>query len=152
MSMKRALVILSVLTGLALVGYGALYLAYGDFARGVIDDGRHMGEWRAKATPMQLDTCRYMLRIPADLDYPETPHFDTTIVRNSTCKSHLLHFPAWGTRSDYVLSGNGVSDSLGFFFEEEQLQWLDVSALPAGIYRVRLLACGNGGDFTVKIQ
>lgn len=152
MTMKRVLVILTVLTGLVAVGYAALYLAYGGFARGVIEDGRRMAAWRADGGSISLDTCRYMLKVPADIDLPETPAFDTTFVRTETCKYHLVHFPNWGTGTTYKISGNGVEREVGFVTDEAEKQWLDITDLPVGSYNVNLLACGNGGSFTITVK
>ena len=150
--MKRVLVILSVLTGLVFAGYAALHLAFGEFARGVVQDGQRMAEWRALGEPISLDTCRYLLSVPADIDVPETPAFDTTIVRTPSCKQHLLHFPSWGTGTSYKLNGNGVEREVGFAMDEKEKQWLDITDFPSGSYNVHLMACGNGGFFTLNIQ
>jgi len=150
--MKRVLVILSVLTGLVLARYAALYLAYGDFARGVVEDGQRVAALRTNERLLSLDTCRYVLRVPADIDFPETPAFDTTIVRNAACQHHLLHFPSWGTGTTYKISGSSVEREVGSTFGEQEKQWLNITDMPAGDYHVWLLACGNGGFFTLRIK
>jgi hypothetical protein len=98
------------------------------------------------------DTCLYALSVPPDIDMPETPAFDTTIVRAAGCEHHMLHFPAWGTGTDYKITGNGLERSVGFGIDEKEKQWLEISDLPVGDYSVHLLACGNGGFFKLRIQ
>jgi hypothetical protein len=39
--MKRVAIILAVVCAMVLVAYGVLYWAYGDFARGVIEDAKN---------------------------------------------------------------------------------------------------------------
>ena len=39
--MRRVGIILAVIVGLVLVAYGVLYWAYGDFARGVVEDAKN---------------------------------------------------------------------------------------------------------------
>ena len=149
--MKRALTVLAVVAGLALTGYAMLYLKYGDFARDVVEDAKRKAA-RMEGDSISLDTCRYFLKVPVDIDYPETPAFDTTIVRTGVCKHHMLHFPTWGTGTTYKVSGNGLEREVGFITDEKDKQWLDISNMPAGEYHVNLLACGNGGSFTLKIK
>lgn len=98
------------------------------------------------------DTCEYRLRIPPDLDLPSTPHFDTTIVRTAGCAKHLLWFPPQGTETRYILQHDTVTRDLHFAMQEVEKQWLDISTLPAGDHTVHLLACGNGGSFTLRIE
>jgi hypothetical protein len=50
------------------------------------------------------DTCTYVLKVPADLDIPTTPHFDTTIVRNKEYGIHILKLPSWGTETNYTFT------------------------------------------------
>lgn len=150
--MKRALVIISVLTGLVLIGYGALNLAYGDFVRGVFEDGQRVAAWRASGDLIEMDTCRYQLNVPADIDVPETPAFDTTIVRTVGCMHHLLRFPSWGTGTAYKITGNGIEREVGFMTDEEEKQWFDITDLPSGRFTVNLFSCGNGGSFTLSIK
>lgn len=149
--MKRVLLILAVFAGLVLAGYAALYVAYGDFAKGVVEDGKRMADRRDNGT-VDLDTCRYAIKVPPDIDFPETPSYDTTIVRTPLCKHHLLHFPSWGTGTTYKINGNGIEREVGFMTDEEEKQWLDITDLPVGRYNVNLLACGNGGSFTLSIR
>ncbi len=99
-----------------------------------------------------ITECRYELHIPLDLDFPETPHFDTTIVRTTTCVKHLLRLPPQGTETRYIFRMDTVERDLHFGFDEDSKQWLDISLMPAGEYHVRLLACGNGGSFTLHIK
>lgn len=96
--------------------------------------------------------CRYELRIPPDLDVPGTPHFDTTIVRAPTCTKHLLRLPPQGTETRYIIRMDTVEHDLRFGFDEEDAQWLDITLMPAGEYHASLLACGNGGSFTLRIK
>jgi len=149
---KRPTITLVVIAILILVAYGALYLIYGGFARGAIDDLNRMEERRAQGLVINLDTCYYSLKVPPNLDFSETATFDTTIVRGGPCGVHLLRFPPWGTQSDYYITGDGMVDSLGFTFDQDSLQWLDITTMVTGSYAVRLLACGNGGDFTLRIE
>lgn len=150
--MKRALVILAVVTGLALVRYGALFLAYGGFARGVVEDGDRVAVVSTAGDLIDVDTCRYQLHVPADIDMPETPAFDTTIVRTAGCMHHLLRFPSWGTETTYKITGNVLERSVGFGIDEKEKQWLEISDLPVGDYSVHVLACGNGGFFKLRIR
>lgn len=108
--------------------------------------------------PVASDTCRHQLRIPADLDVPTTPHFDTLIVRGG-CSTQLLFFPRQGTSTTYRIfpaeqfAANAAPlAELGFHADEEHAQWLDVTDLPRGTYTVWLLACGNGGFFTLRVE
>ncbi len=36
--------------------------------------------------------------------------------------------------------------------DNEEKQWLDITDLPVGSYNVNLLACGNGGSFTITVK
>jgi hypothetical protein len=176
--MKRAGVIVAVIAGLALVLYGSLHWAYGDFANGVIEDAKNhpmhhgidtvvirgdapelteVGEDEAAAVAdreMALghDTCRYVLNVPPDIDMPEAPAFDTTIVRSVGCKKHMLFFPAWGTGTSYEITNEAISQMVYFRIEVKEKQWLDITELPEGDYGIHLLACGNGGFFTLRIK
>ncbi len=69
-----------------------------------------------------IDTCCYALVVPDDMDLPDASPFDTTIVRDLECKRQLLRFPAWGTRSDYRVTGNGLERTIGFAFDQDSLQ------------------------------
>lgn len=106
----------------------------------------------AACTAFHGGTCNYELRVPPDLDVPGTPHFDTTIVRTTNCSKHMLWFPTQGTETEYILSLDTVKRSVHFFHEETDKQWLDITHLPGGSYQVHLLACGNGGFFTLRIE
>lgn len=103
------------------------------------------------------DTCFYSLRLPADLDVPSTPHFDTTIVRGKDCKVHILKLQSWGTETEYRISatigGKNYSRNAHFFHSyPPQPQWIDITDLPAGKYSGYLTACGNGGSFGLEIK
>jgi hypothetical protein len=98
------------------------------------------------------DTCTYHLSVPPDLDLPNTPHFDTTIVRSPGCSKHMLWFPAGGTETRYILQMDTVRRDLHFSKAEVDKQFLDITNLPSGAYEVHLLACSNGGSFTLRIQ
>ena len=99
--------------------------------------------------------CLYSLKIPADLDVPTTPHFDTTIVRSKACIHHVLILPSQGTETSYTISPAESSVKLEpmivHFFHGSKGQ-LDITNLPAGKYSVSLMACGNGGGFTLSIR
>ena len=127
--MKRIVITLVAIIGFVTIGYGVLYLMYGDFAEGVIEDGQRMAEWRTQEGANDFDTCRYSLKVPVDIDMPETRAFDTTIVRTVGCKYHLLHFPTWGTGTTYKITGGGVEREVGFVTDEEEKQWLDIAAV-----------------------
>ena len=99
-----------------------------------------------------ITECRYELHIPPDLDVPGTPHFDTTIVRTATCTKHLLLLPPQGTETRYIILMDTVERDVHFGFDDESKQWLDISLMPVGEYRVNLFACGNGGSFTLRIK
>lgn len=151
--MKRAATTIMMVTSLALIAYGALHFAYGGFARGVIEDAKHMEDGRPRDATINLDTCYYSLRVPPDMDHPETPPFDTTIVRRSGCISHWLQFPAQGTSTTYRLQRDTIVREVGFYMHDEsEAEWLDISTLPPGEYHVTLLACGNGGSFALNIK
>lgn len=106
------------------------------------------------------DTCRYELQVAPDLDVPGTVNTDAWVLRSPYCGTHLLHFPAQGTQTAYAISGGTAADlgtsayqgRVAFNIGEEEKQWLDVTALPAGDYTISLLACGNGGTFVLKLR
>ena len=94
------------------------------------------------------DTCFYLLKLPADMDIPTTPHFDTTIVRSSNCSVHVLRLGSWGTFSTYQLSSIGTKlHSVNCSAGEPGI--MDITDLPTGTYRMYLMACGNGGGFKI---
>jgi hypothetical protein len=97
--------------------------------------------------PMPMDTCFYYIKVPPDIDMPTTPHFDTTIVKNQSCKVHVIIFNKWGTATDYTLANLKCGCRAG----GEKCK-MDISSLPAGTYEARLIACGNGGSFTIRIK
>lgn len=112
---------------------------------------------QAIAQPVASDTCFYELRVPADLDLPSTPLFDTTIVRSSNCKIHILKLQSWGTETEYRLTGTikgkTYQRSAHFFHGETNgKSFIDITNLPAGNYGISLLACGNGGGFGLTIR
>lgn len=104
------------------------------------------------------DTCFYSIHIPADMDKPGKPHYDTTIVRKKDCKENTIRFDGWGFETNYVLSPADTSSLKGFkersahFFMPQQNGAIDITDLPEGIYSIHLMACGNGGFFTVRIK
>jgi hypothetical protein len=106
-----------------------------------------------KHTPAAIanDTCFYSINVPADMDMPSTPSFDTTIVRTTNCKIHLLKLPGWGTETEYKLSGNNIVRSTHFSTGSGP-GLIDITDLVPGTYAMSLLACGNGGAFTVRIK
>lgn len=101
------------------------------------------------------DTCFYTINVPADIDVPTTPHFDTTIVRAENCKTQMLKLPEWGTQTTYILTRmdsviniqKAVSFSAG-----QHYGMIDITDLPAGTYGMGLMACGNGGGFTLHLK
>jgi len=94
------------------------------------------------------DTCFYVIKVPADLDLPSTLPFDTTIVRRAACKIHIVKLPSWGTETSYTLIAAGKpADN-----KKSQSGAIDITTLAAGTYNMSLMACGNGGSFTVKIK
>ena len=104
------------------------------------------------------DTCFYQLLLPPDLDMPETPYFDTTIVRNPGCKVHILRLQIWGTETAYTLYTNDSVHkplrSAHFFcsYPPKGKREIDITGLPAGKYSMSLSACGNGGSFGLAIK
>lgn len=112
----------------------------------------------AQHKPANNDTCFYSIHIPADMDKPGTPHYDTTIVRKKGCKENAIRFDGWGFETNYVLSPANTSSIKGFkersahFFMPQQNGAIDITDLAEGIYSIHLMACGNGGFFTVRIK
>jgi hypothetical protein len=110
----------------------------------------------ATISPVEIaDTCFYTVNVPPNIDYPETPHYDTTIVRAENCKTQVLKLWGWGTQTDYTLTRNDsvikVHRSVGFF-ASQRYGLIDITDLPNGTYEMGLLACGNGGGFTVRLK
>jgi len=108
-------------------------------------------------TTPKKDTCYYSILIPADLDKPKTPYFDTTIVRGN-CKAQILLWPDCGTEANYVLF---QGDSLTFNNKDAastchvlqgQQGKMDITGLPADNYKLWLQADCNGGVFSIKIK
>ncbi len=103
---------------------------------------------------IKSDTCFYLLKVPANLDVPTTPHFDTTIVKISNCSIHILRLPSWGTETEYTLTvkeGEKYKSRSAQFFSGHY-GMIDITNLPAGVYGMGLSACGNGGGFTIRIE
>jgi hypothetical protein len=96
------------------------------------------------------DTCFYYLKIPRDIDMPETPYFDTTIVRSSDCTVHILVLQSWGTQTSYILSSTKEERTASF--NSGKNGTMDITNLPEGKYGMSLMACGNGGGFTLRIK
>ena len=108
--------------------------------------------WLLVSSFNEDDACRYFLRVPPDMDLPGTRHFDTTIVRTFACKEQYLWFPSGGTETSYVVRMDTIERKLHFFMGETEKQWLDVADLPSGTYNVGMMACGNGGGFTLRLK
>jgi len=113
----------------------------------------------ANAAPIGGDTCRYTVHVPRDLDMPGTTSFDTLITRTGGCAVQLLHLPQQGMSTEYMIystdtvkaSRTTKSWSVHYFGDEAKNDWLDISAMPSGTYIVHLMACGNAGEFTLRI-
>ncbi|HVD98050.1 MAG TPA: hypothetical protein VNB90_07575 [Cytophagaceae bacterium] len=103
-----------------------------------------------KKSGQDKDTCFYTLEVPANIDLPETPHFDTTIVRSANCAVHILVLQSWGTETSYTLSTFMRNKHAHFFTGEKGS--MDISGLSSGAYEMNLIACGNGGTFTLRIK
>jgi hypothetical protein len=101
------------------------------------------------------DTCFYTINVPPDIDFPETPHFDTTIVRAENCETQMLKLPRWGTQTDYTLMRNDSVIKVHkrvSFHAGKRYGLIDITDLPAGTYGMGLTACGNGGSFTIRLK
>ena len=111
----------------------------------------------SSATPPveTADTCFYIVNVPPDIDFPETPHFDTTIVRADNCKTQVLKLWGWGTQTGYTLTRNDsvikVYKSVSFW-AGQPYGIIDITNLPSGTYGMGLMACGNGGGFTIRLK
>lgn len=108
---------------------------------------------------LNTDTCRQELLVPADLDLPETNYKDAWALRSPYCGTHFFHFPSWGTQTEYIITFNPYLQevkkdpvTIAFHGNEDPMQWVDVTDWPVGDHTVRLLACGNGGTFTLKLR
>lgn len=112
---------------------------------------------------LNTDTCRYELNVPPDLDVPDTSatrNTDEWLMRSYYSGTHLVKFPAWGTQTAYIITGgpgsgadtSGHDAQLQFGMGEQDKQWLDMTQWPPGDYTVRLIACGNGGSFVLKLR
>lgn len=133
------------------LGVSCLFVACEPFTDDVTDAARGHALVTGERVQTASDTCRYELRLPANMDMGER-WADTTIVRRPECSRHLLRLQAWGTQSNYSITGNGMEMSVGFMFGEPDKQWMDITGLPVGEYKGWLLACGNGGGFTLRIE
>jgi len=98
------------------------------------------------------DTCFYYLKVPRDIDMPETPYFDTTITRSPECSVHMLVLQSWGTSTSYTLNSSELKHERSAHFSSGQKGVMDITDLPAGEYGMGLMACGNGGGFTLRIK
>jgi hypothetical protein len=101
-------------------------------------------------------TCFYELHVPADIDRKST-QFDTVIVRSETCQKHVIRLESWGTETSYQIQPPDSSKSKEFkkyssHFHHDNPGSIDITDLPAGIYSVQLLACQNGGMFTLRVK
>jgi hypothetical protein len=99
------------------------------------------------------DTCFYAINPGADLDVPGTPSWDTTIVRAENCQIQVLKLRSWGTETTYTMAGPENKKTVTrecHCFGGSGI--IDITDIPAGTYSFGLLACGNGGSFSVKIQ
>jgi len=108
---------------------------------------------------LNTDTCEQEVLVPADLGLPETLVRDVWVLRSPYCGSHLVRFPLWGTQTTYIITFNPYfSDHTRepFTLETSALDdvdyWLDITDWPVGDHSVNLLACGNGGTFTLKLR
>lgn len=101
------------------------------------------------------DTCFYTIHVPADIDFPQTPYFDTTIVRSINCKTQVLKLPGWGTGTTYILTRDdsviNVNKEISFLIPQ-RYGMIDITTLPEGNYNMQLFACGNGGSFTLRLK
>lgn len=105
------------------------------------------------------DTCRQEVIVPADLDLPGTVYRDAWILRSPYCGRHFVHFPLWGTQTSYTITFNPYyADqtkepvTLDTSALDDVNYWLDITDWPIGDHPVQLLACGNGGTFTLKLR
>ena len=104
------------------------------------------------------DTCFYSLIVPPNLDLPESPSFDTTILRDGYCNIHILNLESWGTETEYILIPRDTSDKKSFrkchfyHIDGPEKGTMDISSLDTGHYTMWLLACGNGGFFGLTLR
>lgn len=108
---------------------------------------------------LNTDTCRQEVLVPADLDLPETLYRDAWVMRSCYCGKHFVHFPLWGMQTTYTITFNPYRSeearepiTLDTSALDDVNYWLDISDWPVGDHPVRLLACGNGGTFTLKLR
>jgi hypothetical protein len=101
------------------------------------------------------DTCFYEIIPAADMDMPQTPHWDTTITRLENYDVHCLKMRSWGTETQYTMSGPDEKNTVRrdcHFTHGSGSNLIDITDIPAGEYGFYLLSCGNGGGFTVHIK
>ena len=110
----------------------------------------------------ERDTCFYTIHFPNDMDKPSTRHFDTTLIRDSYCRMHIINLPSCGTEADYSLYKEISMDSKNTLNSKPrpirsvrvlagQTGEMDITGLPNGVYTMSLTADCNGGLFTVRI-
>jgi hypothetical protein len=107
--------------------------------------------------PDVADTCFYELQLPPDIDVPETPYFDTVLVRRENCKVHILVLESWGTETEYKIAasiGNQKYNMNAHFHagSPAKERMIDITHHPAAKYSGYLLACGNGGSFGLELR
>ena len=108
---------------------------------------------------LNTDTCRQEVYVPEDLDRPETTYRDAWLLRSAYCGTHFAHFPSWGTGTEYLITFNPYLPhvkkdpvSIHLTSADPADGTVDVTDWPIGDHTVRLLACGNGGSFTLKFR
>jgi hypothetical protein len=105
------------------------------------------------------DTCVQELVLPADLDRPESPMRDAWVMRSPYCGRHLVQFPSRGTATEYFITfvpylqeRNMDPVHIDLALGENAERPIDVTDWPIGDHHVRMLACGNGGTFILKLR
>ena len=75
------------------------------------------------------------------------------------CGIYLVHFPLWGTRTTCIIAFNPYRPNeardlitLDTNARDDVNYWLDITDWPVGDHPVWLLACGNGGTFTLRLR
>ena len=108
---------------------------------------------------LNTDTCRQEVIVPADLDLPGTIYRDAWVMRSCYCGKHFVHFPLWGSQTTYTITfyphfpdQTKEPVTLDSSALDDVNYWLDITDWPVGDHSVRLLACGNGGTFTLKLR
>ncbi len=112
-----------------------------------------------KAQNKIQDTCFYSIEFPPNIDLPSTPHFDTTLIRNTNCSLHIILWSDCGTEAKYALF---KGDSINFNSHHTPIRSshvfhgqegkMDITKLSAGSYTVWLVGDCNGGFFTIHIK